>query len=118
MMTRLLSSNAARVIYHAGIVILITFMITPLSLAFASVAASLAVDQTTGTVNPVDPCPDPRNSAVYKTIQKAITCAIAGDTITVSAGTYNENVMVDRSLTLLGPMPGWMRANPAQPNRL
>ncbi len=38
----------------------------------------------------------------YETIQNAINNAIAGDTLEVSAGTYYENVVVDKQLTILG----------------
>jgi len=38
----------------------------------------------------------------YSTIQEAIDNANSGDTIHVWAGTYNENVMVDKTLTLIG----------------
>jgi hypothetical protein len=74
--------------------------------ARAAPAAMLSVNSATGTVNPADPCPNPRDSATYKTIQKAINCALAGDTITVAAGAYNENVSVGKAVTLLGANAG------------
>lgn len=42
----------------------------------------------------------------YYTIQSAVTGASAGDTINVAAGTYNENIVVDKPLTLRGANAG------------
>jgi hypothetical protein len=39
----------------------------------------------------------------HSTIQAAVTAASAGDTINVCAGTYTENVSIDKTLTILGP---------------
>jgi hypothetical protein len=39
----------------------------------------------------------------YCTIQDAIDGASPGNTITVDAGTYAENIIVDKALTILGP---------------
>ena len=38
----------------------------------------------------------------YATIQAAVNAASAGDVITVATGTYPENVVIDRSITLQG----------------
>lgn len=42
----------------------------------------------------------------FETIQAAVDAADAGDTINVSAGTYNEAVSITKSLTLNGPAVG------------
>ena len=38
----------------------------------------------------------------YATIQAAIAAATTGDTIMIAAGTYNENVVIDKGVTLVG----------------
>ena len=38
----------------------------------------------------------------YTTIQAALDAAIDGDTISVSAGTYNENIVINKSIKLIG----------------
>lgn len=95
----------------AMIFILMAFMLIRPALA-AEPGLILSVNGSTGTVKPGDPCPSPRNGAVYQTIQKAVTCAIAGDTITVAAGNYSENVAVDKAVTLLGANAGIDGRNP------
>lgn len=42
----------------------------------------------------------------YSTIQAAVNAAVAGNTITVDAGTYNETVTVNKTLTLKGAKAG------------
>jgi parallel beta-helix repeat protein len=49
---------------------------------------------------------DLNTGATYDTIQDAINHALAGDTIQVSSGTYDENVIVDIPITLEGPGTG------------
>jgi hypothetical protein len=43
------------------------------------------------------------SGCTYTTIQSAINEASAGDTINVGAGTYTENVSINKALTILGP---------------
>lgn len=45
-------------------------------------------------------------SGTYPTIQSAITAAAAGDTINVAAGTYNEQIIVNKQLTINGSKAG------------
>ena len=47
----------------------------------------------------LDVCP---SGCTYDTIQAAIDDAADGDTITVAAGSYNENVTVNKQLTIVG----------------
>src|SRR5271157_423073 len=51
-----------------------------------------------------DPVKNLRNSKTFTTIQAAIDDAntIAGDTITVNSGTYNESVVIGKTLNLTG----------------
>jgi len=49
----------------------------------------------------------------YNTIQEAVTAATAGDTIRVKPGTYEENVVVDKKLSIEGPnAPLWKYLDP------
>jgi hypothetical protein len=112
MTSHFISSRYSRVLCLVGSITFATSMFWRIAPVLATPGTSLTVNATTGTVNPGDPCPNPRNSAIYKTIQKAVNCAVAGDTITVAAGTFNENVMIDKALSLFGANAGIDARNP------
>lgn len=44
-----------------------------------------------------------RRTGEYATLQAALEAAADGDVLTVSPGTYRENVVIDRTITLRGP---------------
>lgn len=48
------------------------------------------------------PCTNLRTGKFYFTIQEAITDALDGDTISVSPGTYYENLVVNRNINIIG----------------
>lgn len=53
--------------------------------------------------------------AMYTKIQDAINASNYGDTINVSAGTYNENIVVNRSVIIIGADAGVTFINAANP---
>lgn len=63
--------------------------------------ATLVVNGACPDTSPADGiCDD--NPSQYKTIQAAINAALSGDTISVLAGNYFENIVVSKPLTLAG----------------
>jgi parallel beta-helix repeat protein len=61
---------------------------------------------------------NPKVPQDFHTIQSAVNAAKPGDTIDVAAGTYNETVLITKTLTLLGAQAGvnpitGLRSNPA-----
>src|SRR5438309_6133196 len=60
-------------------------------------ASSTRYVSTTGTDNPTCDSSNP-----CRTVQHAVNIATPGETIRMAAGTYTEQVMVDRSLTFIG----------------
>jgi nitrous oxidase accessory protein NosD len=53
----------------------------------------------------------------YKSITEAIIAAQPGDTITVGAGTYTENIIVTKSITIKAASPGSTVVTAADPSK-
>lgn len=73
----------------------------------ASIAA-LALLTMAGTAQAATStvCPEGTPTCDFATIQGAVDAASSGDTINVAAGTYTENVNVNKQLTILGAQSG------------
>ena len=70
-------------------------MLIVIFLAFTMLSISTPASAGTITV-------DPGGGGDYTTIQDAINNATPGDTISISAGLYVENIMIDRHVKLIG----------------
>ena len=66
---------------------------------FLATAVGLAIPMQTVRAATITVC---ASGCDYTTIQAAITAAVAGDTINVAAGTYGGQIIVNKSVTLLG----------------
>jgi parallel beta-helix repeat protein len=53
----------------------------------------------------------------YKSITEAVNAAQPGDTITISAGTYTENIIVTKSVTIKAASPGSTVVTAADPSK-
>lgn len=53
----------------------------------------------------------------YKSITEAVNAAQPGDTITISPGTYSENVVVTKSVTIKAASPGSTTVTAADPSK-
>ncbi|MDP2944061.1 MAG: hypothetical protein Q8N57_00620 [bacterium] len=79
------------------------FYSSGVDLTFSAVPASPEI--------PTPPAPPSRSPitinipADYTTIQAAINASIDGDTINVESGTYNENIVINKSIKLIGELP-------------
>ena len=80
-----------------AIVMLMTFVLVPATLAADTWTVDAAQPDNTQCVNPTFLCKD---------IQAAINAAAVGDTINVLAGTYAEDITVNKSLDIRGPNYG------------
>jgi len=79
--------------WYAKPIYLLVALVLVLTLSLVTAAPVAATTLTVDTSAPV-------SATNFHTIQDAVDNAGAGDTITVAAGTYNENVVVHKDVTL------------------
>jgi len=81
---------------------------------YYTIGGDLTYNGSTAPESPVIPepsLPPVRNPitinvpADYSTIQAALNASIGGDTIAVKAGTYNENIVINKSIKIIGEFP-------------
>ncbi|MGZ4910979.1 MAG: right-handed parallel beta-helix repeat-containing protein, partial [Halobacteriota archaeon] len=53
----------------------------------------------------------------FTSITEAVNAAQSGDTITISAGTYTENVVLTKSVTIVAASPGSTIVTAADPSK-
>ena len=96
--------SVARSAGWAFVAVLLCFFVVGVQEAAAATTRWVNDDDPNlgGYVPPGTSCNDPG----YPTIQSAVLAAASGDTIQVCSGTYMENVVLDRSLKLLGAQQG------------
>lgn len=88
---KILKKRSKQTLAVLAICLMLLFMLTyAVTLPTANAAKTIRVGQTSGV------------SYDYSTIQEAINSANSGDIINVDAGTYYENILVDKQLTLIG----------------
>jgi parallel beta-helix repeat protein len=83
--------------YHSGVVIVLLLLLA-ISLSFIPPQSPIRSAKGNPSTLIVP-------SSQYPTIQSAINAAMQGDTILVSAGTYHENLVVTKTLNLVGASP-------------
>jgi parallel beta-helix repeat protein len=78
-------------------------LVLMLSLCFPAIVPAIAADTTWYVDTAGTDAPGygtGTGSSAFATIQYAVNAASAGDTITVSSGTYNDNITITKSLTV------------------